>query len=428
MKRTIGVFIGTRPQSVGMIRYEGRGSRESASFEYSAAWPKAADRFAIDPALPLVTGPQFHRKSKDGSIFHSAIADVEPDGWGRRVILRDHAKRRSAARLATEDQQPHPLNALDFLLTVDDSCRVGALRFQDEEGIFQCATEPGRSAAPPMIELKMLLAASRAVENNTESAADLAYLRGRGSSLGGLRPKCTVVDDRGRLSIGKFPSIADERAVTKGEVLAMHLAKIAGVSAAETGLVESAGTPVALIRRFDRAANGERLMYVSAATMLGAETDDPGEYSYTELVDILRVHGAAAQADIEELWRRIAFSILITNTDDHLHNHGFLHVEQGKWRLSPAFDLNPFPERVRELKTWISPDTGSEASVEALLSVAPYFRIPMRHAKEILGAVDSAVAGWRSEGRKIGMSSLELDQFADAFEHRERSAARRAAA
>ena len=165
-------------------------------------------------------------------------------------------------------------------------------------------------------------------------------------------------------------------------------------------------------------------MYVSAATMLGAEPSDPGEHDYTEIVDTLRVRGAAAQQDVEELWRRIAFSILITNVDDHLLNHGFLHANHGQWRLAPAFDLNPFPDRVRELKTWISPETGPEANVEALLSVAPHFKIQKTRAKEILAHVERAVAGWRNEGRSIGMSDAELEPFVPAFEHSERDAAR----
>ena len=424
MRRTVKVFVGDEPRLVGAIRYNAEGARESAAFEYDASWLAAADRFSIDPALQLVSGVQFHPRTRDGSIFHAAIADTEPDGWSRRVIVRDHAKRRMQARRAgAEDSKP--LNHLDFLLEVDDASRVGALRFQDEEGIFRRASEPGRRTAPPLIELAHLAAASRAVETNTETATDLAYLRGRGTSLGGMRPKCTVVDENGRLSIGKFPSVTDERAVTKGEVLAMRLARAAGLHAAEARLVDSEGVPVALIKRFDRPEAGGRLLYASAATMLGAEPSDLGQHDYTEIVDALRVHGAAAQADVEELWRRIAFSILITNVDDHLLNHGFLHVSHGQWRLSPAFDLNPFPDRIRELKTWISPDTGPEATVDALLSVAPYFKISRARAKEAIARVEDAVAHWRDEGRSLGMSDAELEPFAPAFEHSERDAARR---
>ncbi len=426
MRRTIGVFIGQGPRRVGSIHFDAAGARESAAFQYDAAWLEAPDRFALAPTLPLVAGAQFHRKPKDGSVFHAPIADTEPDGWGRRVILRDSAKQRQAARRSgTRDGARAPLGSLDFLLAVDDFSRAGALRFQDEQAVFQRAPEDGRRTAPPLIELGLLLSATRAVENNTETAADLAFLRGRGTSLGGARPKCSVIDEKGQLSIGKFPSVTDERAVTRGEVLALRLAAAAKIRAAEAHVVDSDGSPVALIRRFDRAPGGKRLMYVSAATMLGVAPGDTTEHTYTEIVDALRVHGAAAQEDIEELWRRVAFSILITNVDDHLLNHGFLHVESGKWRLSPAFDLNPFPERVRELKTWISEDTGPEASVAALLSVIKYFRISSARAKQILREVEHAVSGWRKTGRALGMSSAELDQFEEAFEHSERSAAAR---
>jgi serine/threonine-protein kinase HipA len=150
----------------------------------------------------------------------------------------------------------------------------------------------------------------------------------------------------------------------------------------------------------------------------------PDEHSYTEIVDAIRQHGARAQADVEELWRRIAFSILITNVDDHLLNHGFLHVQRGQWRLSPAFDLNPFPDRQRELKTWISEDVGPEASIDALMSVRAYFRISKPRANETLAQVEHAVGQWQKLGRTLGMTDTELMPFADAFEHRERTVAR----
>lgn len=425
MKRTIQVYLGDDDRRVGTLHFDAVGSRQHSAFVYEDSWLKAAERFALDPGLPLVAGPQYHRKVRDGSVFHGAFADTEPDGWAKRVILRDHAKRRQEARRAGLELLNPTLNALDFLLAADDSSRAGALRFKDEEGVFCRACEEGRRTAPPLIELGRLLAATRAVETDHETAADLAYLRGRGTSLGGMRPKCTVIDEDGRLSIGKFPSVTDERPVTKGEVLAMTLAKAAGIHAAETRLVESDGIPVALIRRFDRAAGGKRFMYVSAATLLGADSDESRDHFYTEIVDAIRVHGADSRTDIEELWRRIAFSILITNVDDHLHNHGFLHVHHGQWSLAPAFDINPFPERVRELKTWISEETGPEATIDALMSAIAYFRIPLARAREILGEIEHAVSGWRDKGQALGMTSRELEQFADAFEHPERIAARR---
>lgn len=424
MNRTINVFLGDAARQVGLLRFDIQGTRQSAGFEYHPSWLEALDAFAIEPNLPLVAGMQFHKKIRDGSVFHGAIADTEPDGWGRRVILRDHAKQREEARRSGAATDSRPLNPLDFLLAVDDANRAGALRFQDESGVFQRAAEPGRRTAPPLIELRTLLSATRAVETNTETAADLAYLRGRGTSLGGLRPKCSVVDDAGRLSIGKFPSVGDDRAVTKGEVLALRLARAAGINAADAQLIESDGAPVALIRRFDRPEGG-RLMYISAATLLGADTADSAEHTYTEIIDGMRQHGADAQADIEELWRRIAFFILINNVDDHLHNHGFLHVTHGQWRLSPAFDVNPFPDRARELKTWISEETGPAASIDALMSITPYCRIDHAAARRILADVERAVSRWRESGREIGLSEPELDQYAEAFESSERDAVRK---
>jgi serine/threonine-protein kinase HipA len=415
VKRVIHVCLGDEGRYIGELRYDRQGARENAAFAYASEWLAATDRFAIDPAMPLVPGFQFHRRTC-GSLFHSAIADSEPDGWGRKVIIRAHAKRREATRTTAPATVPPVLGELDFLLAVDDISRIGALRFRDENGVFQDNSDDGEHRAPPLIELRHLVSASRAVELSTETEQDLVYLRGKGTSLGGLRPKCSVLDTDGHLAIGKFPSVADERAVTKGEVLALRLAQMAGISVAEARLVESDGVPVALIRRFDRRSNGGRIPYISAATLLGVERNDTEQHTYTEIVDAMRVHGSEAQRDIEELWRRIAFSIRITNIDDHLNNHGFLYAGNGHWRLSPAFDINPFPDRVHELKTWISEDTGPTASFAALRSVASYFRIGTKQAKAILEEVKKAVSMWRRVGSELGMTTAEMDRFAEAFE------------
>ncbi len=402
------------------------GSREHAAFEYDATWLSASDRFRIDPTLPLVGGPQFRARQADGTVFHSIIADSEPDGWAAKVILRDHAKRRVAARLANE-QIPPLVGRLDFLLAVDDFSRVGALRYRDEQSVFQRDARGAERTAPPLLELRHLLASSRAVEMNNETAHDLEYLRGRGTSLGGMRPKCTILDADGSLAIGKFPSVHDERAYTKGEVLALRLAAESGINAAQARIEMSDDIPVAIVKRFDR-RDTRRLMYASAATLMGASTNDTREYAYTDIVDTIRQRSADAASDIEELWRRMAFSVLITNVDDHLHNHGFLHVQGETWRLSPAFDINPFPDRVRELKTWISDNAGPAATVDGLMSVLAYFNLKLARARAMLAQVEVAVSRWRDVGRSLAMTRTELDQFADAFEHRERDTARLEAA
>ncbi|MDI1320466.1 MAG: type II toxin-antitoxin system HipA family toxin [bacterium] len=416
MKRVLQVHLGRGEMPVGTLRVDRDGRRERAVFAYTADWLEQPGAYPLEPQLPLVAGPQHGAARPGGSIFPGAIADTEQDGWGRKVILRDEAKRgRGGAALGH----------VDFLLAVDDETRMGALRFKDEAGKFQRQAEGGRRT-PPLLELKQLLSSTRAVERHEETAADLAFLRGRGTSLGGMRPKCSVIEADGALAIAKFPSVADERAVTKGEVLALTLAKAAGINAAQARLVDSDGLPVALIRRFDRTEGDGRLMYVSAATLLGVDPD--ADHTYTQMADAIRSHGAAAQTDLFELWRRMAFSVLITNVDDHLRNHGFLREQKGLWRLSPAFDINPSPERKRELKTWLSEETGPAATIEGLLSVRGYFNLPVNEARKILSQVKNAVAIWRAQGRKLGMTRIELDAFAGAFEHEEREAARRAVA
>lgn len=423
MNRQIKVYIGDVKKLVGTLFFNASGNRESSGFEYSSEWIKSSKSFEIDPELPLGYGRVFRSKKEWGSVFHGAIADSEPDGWARQVILRASGKDRKEKKDRGIAILDAPLTSLDFLLSVDDFSRIGALRFQDANGEFQREAGRGRTA-PPLIELNSLLHATRAVETDTETAADLEYLRGRGTSLGGLRPKCTVIDQDGSLSIGKFPSVRDSYSVTKGEVLALRIAAAAGIQAAEARVVESEGAPVALIKRFDRGLCGKRIPYLSAATLLGIE-DSYQIHTYTEIVDALKRYSPDYRADVEELWRRIALTILITNVDDHMRNHGFLHVEKNQWRLSPAFDINPFPDKRRVLKTWIAESVGDAACIQSLMDVAPYFGIEPRRACEILAVVEGAVARWRQIGKDIGMKASELNAFETAFEHEERFSARR---
>lgn len=424
MNRQIKVYIGDVERFVGTLFFNASGNRESSGLEYSPEWIQSDRSFEIDPALPLVHGRAFRSKIEGGSVFHGAISDSEPDGWARQVILRANAKNRKEKKDHGISFDNSSLTSLDFLLSVDDFSRIGALRFQDESGVFQRGTGKGKRTAPPLIELASLLHATRAVETDTETAADLEYLRGRGTSLGGLRPKCTVIDQDGSLSIGKFPSVHDSYSVAKGEVLALRIAAAAGIQAAQARIVDSDGTPVALIKRFDRGPRGERIPYLSAASLLGIE-DSHQVHTYTEIVDALKRYSSDYRADTEELWRRIALTILITNVDDHMRNHGFLHVEKNQWRLSPAFDINPFPDRRRVLKTWIDESRGDAASIKSLMEAAPYFGIESKRACALLSTVEEAVARWRQIGKNIGMKASELNAFENAFEHEERLSARR---
>lgn len=421
----VEVWLGEAARPVGTLSFTSQGQRQSSIFQYAPAWLADPARFGISPDLPLLFDRQFRKApGHSDSVFHFAIADTEPDGWGCRVIARDHAKQRKQAASSGGTVTSPALTEMDYLLGVDDISRVGALRLRDAEDRFVRAIEDGERGTPPLLELADILSASHAVERGTETERDLRYLRGRGTSLGGMRPKCTVIDEDGHLAIGKLPSIHDDRAVTKGEVLALRLAALAGIDAAQARIVFSEGVPVALIRRFDRVAGG-RIPYLSATAMLQASRDH--EHAYTEIAERILSVAPDARRDLAELWRRIVFNILITNVDDHLHNHGFLHVGHGQWQLAPAFDLNPFPDKERELKTWLTEESGPSGSIDDALLAAPFFHLDPDAAVRILGEVVRAVMQWQAVAMSPGveMTSQETDAFVPAFEHEQLDLAKR---
>ena len=417
-KTQLDVFIGRDAMHVGQLTYVKDGAREYSAFNYVEDWLRSAQRFTVSPDLDLVPGHQIRRApTQDDSCFFFALADTEPDAWGRRVIARAHAKARK------DNPGMKALTELDYLCAVDDFSRVGALRLRDAHGGFLSTVQQGQRATAPLLALERVFNASRAVELSQESAEDLAYLLGKGTSLGGMRPKCTVLDERGALCVGKFPSVTDDRSVTRGEVLALGLARRAGIDAAVARVVTVGDTAVAIVSRFDRTADNERIPYLSAASMLQASRGE--ERSYTEVVDAMNSRCVAAKDDAQQLWRRLAFNLLITNVDDHLQNLGFLHVANGLFRLAPAFDLNPFPDKDRESKTWLSEDTGPITSVRTLIEAAGYFYLDRTAALAILGNVVAAVRGWRDEAMStsVGLTATEVEDFAPAFEHAELQAA-----
>jgi serine/threonine-protein kinase HipA len=419
IRQQIQVCVGKAGIPVGNLVYVKQGHRENTTFSYHDSWLAHPDKFNISADLYLSIGYQSRKApSSHDSVFHYAIADTAPDAWGRRVIARDHAKRRK------KDPQLKPLTELDYLLAVDDFSRVGALRFLDNDEHYCRTVEEGKRSTPPIVELKQIYQASKAVEEGKESIEDLRYLQGKGTSLGGMRPKSTIIDEHGHLAIGKFPSINDARSVTRGEVLALCLAKQAGIDAAPARIVELDGTPIAVISRFDRDNMQARIPYQSAASLLQASREQ--DRSYTEIVDVIRSVGYQPLIDIKQLWRRLVFNLLITNVDDHLQNHGFLHVEQGLWRLAPAFDINPFPDKERESKTWLSEEDGPITHLDMLIARCSYFSLSHTEALTILKDVYKAIIAWReiAISKEIGLSLHELEDFAPAFEHEQMDAAK----
>jgi serine/threonine-protein kinase HipA len=400
------------PSLIGRLWARTRKDRENASFEYDKSWLAHAERFSLEPALKLGPGP-FHSTS-DKPLF-GAIGDSAPDRWGR--ILMRRAERRRAER---EGQTPRSLREIDYLLMVDDEARQGALRFAEQEGGAFLA-EHGSTKIPPLIELPRLLSAAEHVMSDTESDEDLRLLLAPGSSLGGARPKASVRDRDGHFAIAKFPNKADEVNTLLWEALALTLAEKSGFAVPAWRLETIAGKPVLLLRRFDREQK-MRLPFLSAMSMLDAKDNEAR--SYLEFVDILRQYGAAPKDDMQALWRRIVFSILISNTDDHLRNHGFLWTGPGGWRLSPAYDLNPVPTDIspRVLTTAIDLDN-TTASLKLAFDVAAYFELTGEQASRIASQVGQAVSTWRMEAARLGINPAEINRMASAFEHEDLKAA-----
>lgn len=407
MERETAVFIelAGRTVPVGTLWTRTRGARQTASFQYADSWLARPDAFGIDPALPPARGP-FHT---DRPLFN-AFADPAPDRWGQNLIRRNE---RRQARM--ERRQPRTLQAIDYLTLVDDRTRLGALRFRNAGG-GEFLTTAGDRQVPPVVDLPRLLSAATRVIDAEETDEDLRLLLAPGTSLGGARPKAAVRDTDGHLLIAKFPRSDDEWPVTRWEAAAMALARAAGIEVAPFRLRSVSGRPVLTARRFDR-RHDRRIAFTSALTAL--EASDHEQRSYPEIAEFLRREGSDVNRDLRQLWRRVVFNVLVSNTDDHLRNHGFLRAPHG-WRLSPAYDLNPVPVDVKPRVHALALDEfDGTASLETALAVAPLFGMTERDARAAMAEVGQAVRGWRDAAARHGLTPDDVERMASAFDHRD---------
>ena len=398
-----------RPVGI-MRRHAARGS-ERVTFTYAEDWTSSPMSFAIDPALPRGAGTF---RPTAGHVAFGAVADSAPDSWGRSLMRR--RERREAER---EGRSARTLQETDFLLGVSDEARLGALRFRHRgDNVFQA---PQETAIPGMIALGRLRNAAERVLQGAESDEDLLAIFAPGSSLGGARPKASVIDHQGELSIAKFPKESDEYSLERWEAIALDLAEAAGIHAAAHDIREDRGRPIFVSRRFDR-RGGLRIPFISALSM--TEHRDGERGSYLEIVDALTTHGARAATDRVELFRRIAFSVLVSNTDDHLRNHAFLRLAPSGWSLSPAYDINPTPPdlKARILATNINFDDGT-CSIELLRSVAEEFSLKLSDADVLIRDVARVTRTWRDAARRRGAGQGEIRRMEGAFEHAEQDAA-----
>jgi serine/threonine-protein kinase HipA len=411
-QHALKVCVGDSGLEVGTLRFEAQGNREFSSFDYADSWIQNPRGFAIAPSMPLESNRYFFKKEGDlVSALPPALSDTTPDSWGRNIIRRDARENR---------QDTTPLNELDYLLAVDDFSRLGALRVkQDADDAPYLAGRPdGRHEIPPLLQISEIGQSIASLEKRDPmTAAKLKRLRQIGSALGGARPKCSVIDTDGSLLIAKFTSIYDTNNVERAEVLTLNLAQQCGLTAPSARLDMSGDLPVALIRRFDRTSAG-RLPYISAQTML--EAADANSGTYTQIAEAIRTHSDNPKRDLGELFKRVGFTILVSNVDDHLKNHGFLYAGNNRWRLSHLFDVNPAPDRHRELKTAISEISGTGASIEALIDHAPFFDLSGDQATEAVNAMATTISeNWESLALRLGMDREDIKFYRGAFEHAE---------
>jgi serine/threonine-protein kinase HipA len=390
---------------IGRVRSHRARGTQTLLFEYEDAWLEGGDHFSLEPALALTRGTF---APPAGLTAFGSISDSAPDTWGRRLMQR--AERRVAER---EDRAVRTLSESDYLLGVADQTRLGALRFRRiGEETFQA---PLRAGVPALVELGRLLQITERVLRDEETEEDLELIFAPGSSLGGARPKASVIDQHGHLAIAKFPKETDQYSMETWEEIALRLARQAGIATPRHQLIEVAGKAVMLSRRFDRDRT-TRIPFLSAMAMMGARDGERG--SYPEIVDALTEHGAQAKTDAHALYRRVVFNVLISNVDDHLRNHGFLWLSRAGWSLSPAYDLNPVPTdlKARVLTTNIDLDEGT-CSVDLLEQSSQYFSLSLQQAREIIKQVATVTATWRDTAKAVGARPAEITRMASAFEH-----------
>lgn len=408
----VHVQIGDEELLAGRLWSHRRHSTESATFSYEATYLTYAAAYELDPALPLVAG---HQQTPEARAIFGAFSDCAPDRWGRRLVnrLEEHRVRR-------EGGGERSFGEIDYLLRVRDDLRQGALRFWDPAG--QTYLADAGHGIPHLIDLPDLLGAADRLERDEASETELRTLLRGGSSLGGARPKAHVSGQAGRVAIAKFPSpMSDEWDVMRWEAVALKLAREAGIRVSDWRLHVVDDKAVLLVDRFDRSAD-RRLGYVSAMTML--EAGDGDGRSYLDIAEVIERHSPAAGEELRQLWRRVAFSILICNTDDHLRNHGFLRASTAGWSLSPAFDLNPDPRPgPKYLSTAIDYGT-TEARVGVLMQVAELFRLTSDDALAVLHDVVVATTGWHEAALQAGLDDTEIARMTRAFEHGEAEHAR----
>ena len=395
------------PKMIGILSAQQAKGKKAFSFEYENNWIRSEQKFLLDPDIQLYGGPQYPNLKENFGIF----LDSMPDTWGRTLM-----KRRAAQEALERGEKATTLYDIDFLLGVYDGSRMGALRFKtDPDGEFLDNNKT--ASTPPWSSIRELQNAATNFENDDNNDAVrkwLSVLMAPGSSLGGARPKANILDNDKSLWIAKFPSKTDTTDKGAWELLAYQLAIKAGVEMAPCRIEKITDNyHTFFTKRFDR-ENGERIHFASAMTMTANNEDTirNNPASYLDIAEFISNHGTNIEANLHQLWLRIIFNIAISNTDDHLRNHGFILTAAG-WILSPAFDLNPSIEKDGLA---LNIDTDNNAlDFELAKSVGEYFRLNENQMKTIIKKVLEVTTNWKTIAKEIGISRSEQDLMTKAF-------------
>lgn len=397
------------PALIGTLSVIHTKGHQVVSFDYHQEWIRMGIAQNLDPDLQFYTGSQYLGKEK---VNFGLFMDSSPDRWGRTLM-----DRRKALLARKEKRKLRKLFEEDYLLSVYDVHRIGALKFKAEENDNFQHDEKGY-APPPWTSLRELEQASLELENGmlkeSEELKWINMLIAPGAALGGARPKASVLDEKGHLWIAKFPSVKDTHNVGAWEMVVNELASKAGIQIAE-GMIRQFNSDhhTYLSKRFDRTKNRKRIHFASAMTLLG-HIDGTADASYLDLAEFIMRSGASPDSDLEQLWRRIVFYIAIKNTDDHLRNHGFLLSPTG-WKLAPAYDVNPVYYGTG-LSLNIS-ETDNSLHFDIVREVAKYFRVKDSQAKETIGKTRQIVKQWGKLADKYKIPSKEQDLMSSAFEN-----------
>lgn len=394
------------PALVGELSFDSVRGNETYSFSYDKEWLAKYGDIFLSEDLQNFPGVQYIRPERD--IF-SCFSDALPDRWGRTLL-----NRREQIAAADEKRPVKRLTSFDYLMGIDDDSRIGGFRFTKTKG-GEFINVDLNLRVPPLTNVRELIHAAHEIEESEEkqqlpAKKWLLQLLHPGTSLGGARPKATVVDEDGKLTVAKFPSRKDDYDVALWEHFCHVMGRKAGLNVAETRIINGENHHVLLSKRFDRNGEGKRIHFASALTLLGIEDGDNAStgFGYPDIVDSIIQHGSNVEQNLEELYKRVAFYIIVGNSDDHFRNHGFLLTRKG-WELSPAYDINPM---LQENQSLLINRSTNESDLNILLESANDYMLSKDKAARIISEVKEAMKSWQTEARRIGIPIRDIDMFA----------------